>query len=407
MDYFGPADEYNPNTDSRPNDNSSSGGTSSGGSSGGGSVENSPEMAAIKNRYAEAQANGDTDGMNSAHADAQALRAAAGYDGGDDGSEYNIIGSGSGSNTSGINFVKDKYGFLTNRDADGNVYISQQDYDQQKALIAQNPNISFGQNDIRNANVKPVANNMLPSFGRFGVESGLGNGTGTQSGTEFQNVSSGQMQVMIDNAVKQGYSAEDVIKQFKQIDNDTWTQAMNIGAGNNLAGRVAMGEIRPEDMNQYITNPRSVMLANQEASGFWNNFDSALQKFGYDPSVGALERRRATEEFYNMVDKNPSMTMEQFNQAYDKGGYRGIDYDDFNNKYSGYINKTKSIIEKNKQKLNDPGLNLNPKTDAQKIDMLNQSEGTVINGGQTSSDDSKTLALNRLATTYDTFGGKK
>ena len=49
-------------------------------------------MAAIKKRYAEAQARGDTAAMKSAHADAEALRAQYGYSGGSDGSDY--IGKG-------------------------------------------------------------------------------------------------------------------------------------------------------------------------------------------------------------------------------------------------------------------------------------------------------------------------
>lgn len=85
-----------------------SGGSSSGGSSSGGaytplgshndqtikdtSVEDSAQMAAIKKRYAEAQARGDTAAMKSAHADAEALRAQYGYSGGSDGSDY--IGKG-------------------------------------------------------------------------------------------------------------------------------------------------------------------------------------------------------------------------------------------------------------------------------------------------------------------------
>lgn len=49
-------------------------------------------MAAIKKRYAEAQARGDAAAMKSAHADAEALRAQYGYSGGSDGSDY--IGKG-------------------------------------------------------------------------------------------------------------------------------------------------------------------------------------------------------------------------------------------------------------------------------------------------------------------------
>ena len=87
---------------------SSSGGGSSGSSSGSGtytplgshndqtikdtSVEDSAQMAAIKKRYAEAQARGDAAAMKSAHADAEALRAQYGYSGGSDGSDY--IGKG-------------------------------------------------------------------------------------------------------------------------------------------------------------------------------------------------------------------------------------------------------------------------------------------------------------------------
>lgn len=87
---------------------SSSGKTSGGGSSSGGaytplgshndqtikdtSVEDSAQMAAIKKRYAEAQARGDVAAMKSAHADAEALRAQYGYSGGSDGSDY--IGKG-------------------------------------------------------------------------------------------------------------------------------------------------------------------------------------------------------------------------------------------------------------------------------------------------------------------------
>lgn len=88
---------------------SSSGGSSSGGGSSGSgtytplgshndqtikdtSVEDSAQMAAIKKRYAEAQARGDTAAMKSAHADAEALRAQYGYSGGSDGSDY--IGKG-------------------------------------------------------------------------------------------------------------------------------------------------------------------------------------------------------------------------------------------------------------------------------------------------------------------------
>lgn len=56
------------------------------------SVEDSAQMAAIKKRYAEAQARGDTAAMKSAHADAEALRAQYGYSGGSDGSDY--IGKG-------------------------------------------------------------------------------------------------------------------------------------------------------------------------------------------------------------------------------------------------------------------------------------------------------------------------
>ena len=56
------------------------------------SVEDSAQMAAIKKRYAEAQARGDTGAMKSAHADAEALRAQYGYSGGSDGSDY--IGKG-------------------------------------------------------------------------------------------------------------------------------------------------------------------------------------------------------------------------------------------------------------------------------------------------------------------------
>lgn len=56
------------------------------------SVEDSAQMAAIKKRYAEAQARGDAAAMKSAHADAEALRAQYGYSGGSDGSDY--IGKG-------------------------------------------------------------------------------------------------------------------------------------------------------------------------------------------------------------------------------------------------------------------------------------------------------------------------
>lgn len=56
------------------------------------SVEDSEQMAAIKKRYAEAQARGDAAAMKSAHADAEALRAQYGYSGGSDGSDY--IGKG-------------------------------------------------------------------------------------------------------------------------------------------------------------------------------------------------------------------------------------------------------------------------------------------------------------------------
>ena len=56
------------------------------------SAEDSAQMAAIKKRYDEAYARGDTAGMNSAHADAEALRAQYGYSGGSDGSDY--IGKG-------------------------------------------------------------------------------------------------------------------------------------------------------------------------------------------------------------------------------------------------------------------------------------------------------------------------
>lgn len=86
----------------------SSSGSSGGGSSSGGaytplgshndqtikdtSVEDSAQMAAIKKRYAEAQARGDVAAMKSAHADAEALRAQYGYSGGSDGSDY--IGKG-------------------------------------------------------------------------------------------------------------------------------------------------------------------------------------------------------------------------------------------------------------------------------------------------------------------------
>lgn len=56
------------------------------------SVEDSAQMAAIKKRYSEAQARGDTAAMKSAHADAEALRAQYGYSGGSDGSDY--IGKG-------------------------------------------------------------------------------------------------------------------------------------------------------------------------------------------------------------------------------------------------------------------------------------------------------------------------
>lgn len=52
------------------------------------SVEDSAQMAAIKKRYAEAQARGDVDAMKSSHADAEALRAQYGYSGGEDGSDY-------------------------------------------------------------------------------------------------------------------------------------------------------------------------------------------------------------------------------------------------------------------------------------------------------------------------------
>ena len=87
---------------------SGTGGSGGGGSSSGGtytplgtyndqtikdtSVEDSAQMAAIKKRYAEAQARGDTAAMKSAHADAEALRAQYGYSGGSDGSDY--IGKG-------------------------------------------------------------------------------------------------------------------------------------------------------------------------------------------------------------------------------------------------------------------------------------------------------------------------
>lgn len=56
------------------------------------SVEDSAQMAAIKKRYADAQARGDAAAMKSAHADAEALRAQYGYSGGSDGSDY--IGKG-------------------------------------------------------------------------------------------------------------------------------------------------------------------------------------------------------------------------------------------------------------------------------------------------------------------------
>ena len=56
------------------------------------SVEDTAQMAAIKKRYEEAQARGDTAAMKSAHADAEALRAQYGYSGGSDGSDY--IGKG-------------------------------------------------------------------------------------------------------------------------------------------------------------------------------------------------------------------------------------------------------------------------------------------------------------------------
>lgn len=257
------------------------------------SSEDSAKINSAKKKYAEAQAKGDKTGMESAHKEAEAVRANYGYSGGADGSQEISLGVGNGGKSGSSN-----RGTTTNYGSyqDDLERLSKAQQKTQIAQLKQARNKALANLDAQEQEIKPTyqtARNQASATSQSGARSfaeylanrGLTN-SGASAQGEINRLSSLQNSLgNIDTAEANAY--RDIANQRTAVENDYVAGVANANNAiaqeyyNNLLNynqqqREKVNQLQQQSLGQYA-NDYQAQINNLLAQGYSPNSLEVLQ----------------------------------------------------------------------------------------------------------------------------------
>lgn len=257
------------------------------------SSEDSAKINSAKKKYAEAQAKGDKTGMESAHKEAEAVRANYGYSGGADGSQEISLGVGNGGKSGSSN-----RGTTTNYGSyqDDLERLSKAQQKTQIAQLKQARNKALANLDAQEQEIKPTyqtARNQASATSQSGARSfaeylanrGLTN-SGASAQGEINRLSSLQNSLgNIDTAEANAY--RDIANQRTAVENDYVAGVTNANNAiaqeyyNNLLNynqqqREKVNQLQQQSLGQYA-NDYQAQINNLLAQGYSPNSLEVLQ----------------------------------------------------------------------------------------------------------------------------------
>lgn len=256
------------------------------------SSEDSAKINSAKKKYAEAQAKGDTAGMESAHKEAEAVRANYGYSGGTDGSQEISLGVGNGGKSGGSKGTTTNYGSYQ----DDLERLSRAQQKTQIAQLKQARNKALANLDAQEQEIKPTyqtARNQASATSQSGARSfneylanrGLTN-SGASAQGEINRLSSLQNSLgNIDTAEANAY--RDIENQRTAVENDYVAGVANANNAiaqeyyNNLLNynqqqRAMVNQLQQQALGQYA-NDYQAQINNLLAQGYSPNSLEVLQ----------------------------------------------------------------------------------------------------------------------------------
>lgn len=250
------------------------------------SSEDSAKINSAKKKYAEAQAKGDTAGMESAHKEAEAVRANYGYSGGTDGSQEISLGVGNGGKSGGSIGTTTNYGSYQ----DDLERLSRAQQKTQIAQLKQARNKALANLDAQEQEIKPTyqtARNQASATSQSGARSfneylanrGLTN-SGASAQGEINRVSSLQNSLgNIDTAEANAY--RDIANQRTAVENDYVAGVAN--ANNAIAQEYYNNLLNYNQQQREMVNQLQQQALGQYANDYQAQINNLLAQ-GYSPN---------------------------------------------------------------------------------------------------------------------------
>lgn len=338
------------------------------------SKEDNDKINSAKNKYAEAQAKGDTSGMKAAHDEAESIRAKYGYSGGTDGSKYistttgEPLGTGNGissttgektySTGNGTSGTSTNYGTYE----DDLKRLSEAQKKNQIAQLKQARDKALANLDIQEQEIKPTYQNQrnlasassqqgARSFSEYLANRGLTN-SGASAQGEMNRQSS--LQNTLGNiGVAEANAYKDIANQRTAIEND---YVAGVANANNAIAQEYYNNL----LNYNQQQRRMVQQLQQQALGqYANDYQAQINNLlsqGYSPNslevlqLQALRGNKLANNYSN-ASSNALASIQAGNINYNNAATLGWTVDQAQQYYNNLIAQQQAQAQANAEQL--------------------------------------------------------
>lgn len=333
--------------------------------------EDNDKINSAKNKYAEAQAKGDTSGMKAAHEEAESIRAKYGYSGGTDGSKYistttgEPLGTGNGiSPTTGEKTYSTGNGRSTNYGTyeDDLKRLSEAQKKNQIAQLKQARDKALANLDIQEQEIKPTYQNQrnlasassqqgARSFSEYLANRGLTNSGASAQGE--MNRQSSLQNILGNIGVAEANAYKDIANQRTAIENDYIAGVAN--ANNAIAQEYYNNLLNYNQQQRQMVQQLQQQALGQYANDYQAQINNLLSQ-GYSPNsleVLYLQSLRGNKmaNNYSNASSNALASIQAGNINYNNAAALGWTVEQAQQYYNNLIAQQQAQAQANAEQL--------------------------------------------------------